>query len=220
VNRRGKKPEAGPPADQNGCSVTVTEPSPWAPDYLGEGTSGAGLCLSDEGEFMPCYKAAPRPPQPASQVKPPAPKPNTAARILEILDCAEKKADHYSIAGILGATKGTFLGNVAHAFGGNSISGILDISQHLASGFSAAAAGDSHGSAVATFNVYTDLALGGTAQGVITGGMSNPAAQGFVGTVTDALLGTSAEAIGTAKLGIDFAIFFGAAAYCVAHSGN
>jgi len=76
---------------------------------------------------------------------------------------------------------------------------------------------NSHGAAVGTLNVNIDLLIGGTAQGVVTGGSGNPIAQGLVGTVTDAVLGTSAEAVGTAKIGVDVAIFAAAAAYCAAH---
>jgi hypothetical protein len=136
---------------------------------------------------------------------------------LAILDCAENQADHYSIAGLLGAKKGTFLGNIAYAFGGNSISGVIDVASHFESGLQAASVGDSHSSAVATLQVYGDLALGGTAQGVVTGGMGNPLAQGLVGTATDAAFGAAADTIGTVKLGLDAAIFLTAVAYCAGH---
>jgi hypothetical protein len=91
---------------------------------------------------------------------------------------------------------------------------------HIESGLQAASVGDSHGSAVATLQVYGDLALGGTAQGVVTGGMGNPLAQGLVGIVTDAAFGAAADTVGSVKLGIDAAIFATALGYCAAHTGN
>jgi hypothetical protein len=55
---------------------------------------------------------------------------------------------------------------------------------------------------------------------LIMAGAGYPATQGFVETVTDTLLGASAEAIGTAKLQLDAAIFAVAVTSCVAHSGK
>ena len=140
-----------------------------------------------------------------------------SSKALAVLACAEKQADHYSIAGLLGAQKGTFLGNAAHAFGGNSVSGLIDVAGHMASTFKSVSAGDSHGRSVGILNVYTDLLVGGTAQGVLTSGAGNPFAQGLVGTATDALFGTLADTVGSVKLGVDFAIFAASAFSCAAH---
>ncbi len=152
---------------------------------------------------------------------PPTPTPQTtASKILGILSCAQTTADKWSIAGLLGAKKGGFLGTLAYAFGGNSISQILDVANHLASGFQAASAGNSQGVAGATLQVQGDLMLGGTMQGVLTGGMDNPAAQGLVGTVTEAVFGATAETLGVVKVGADAVIFAGAATYCAADKGG
>lgn len=154
----------------------------------------------------------PHPPKPAPQT--------TASKILGILSCAQTTADKYSIAGLLGAKKGTFLGNVAYAFGGNSISQILDVANHLASGFQAASTGNSQGVAGATLQVQGDLMLGGTLQGVLTGGMDNPAAQGLVGAVTETVFGSLADTILSVKVAADGAVFAGAATYCAVHGGG
>jgi RHS repeat-associated protein len=137
-----------------------------------------------------------------------------ASRASKILSCAQVEADHYSIAGLLGVKKGGLLGTVAYAFGGNSISGLIDVAGHISSGLQAASEGNSQGVAGATLQVQGDLMLGGTLQGVITGGMDNPAAQGLVGTFTEAVFGAVAETVGTVKLGVDAAVFLTAAAYC------
>jgi RHS repeat-associated protein len=141
-----------------------------------------------------------------------------ASRASKILSCAQVEADHYSIAGLLGVKKGGLLGTVAYAFGGNSISGLIDVAGHISSGLQAASEGNSQGVAGATLQVQGDLMLGGTLQGVITGGMDNPAAQGLVGTFTEAVFGAFAETVGSAKVAIDTAVFAASLGYCAAHN--
>ncbi len=159
--------------------------------------------------------------------------------VLSTLSCAASTANKYGIAGALQATgvvkKDSLSGKVANAFLGNTFSGIYDVANHFASGFAAASNGNSQGVANATLNVYGDLALGGTAQGVLTAGTNNPAAQGLVGSLTDAAVNgtakaltgsellsatgtTAAEAVGYLKVGVDFAIFAVSATYCYAHN--
>jgi hypothetical protein len=144
----------------------------------------------------------------------------TASKVMGILGCAQTTADQYSIAGLLGAKKSGFLGTIAYAFGGNSVSQVIDVANHIASGFQAASAGNRQGVFGATLQVQGDLMLGGTLQGVLTGGMDNPAAQGLVGTVAEAVFGATADVVGSVKVGADIVVFAGAAAYCTAHQGG
>jgi hypothetical protein len=199
-----------------GLCTTVTDPGVpdcmFAPECFSPG-SGGGSC--DVGGCSVANWGEDGPPGP-----PPPPKPTSVPqKVLETLACAQEKADHYSIAGVLGAKKSTFLGKVAYAFGGNSVSGVIAVAWHLESGLQAASAGDSHGVAVATATVNYDLVLGGTAQGVLAS-EGNPAAGGLVGWLTDAALGTAAKTVGTWKLGIDTGVFIASAAYCAAHQGK
>jgi len=139
---------------------------------------------------------------------------STGEKILAVIACAQEEADHYSIAGLLGAKKGSFLGDVAHAFAGNSISGVIDISEHMSQAMQDAWDGNSRASSADAAQVGFDVELGGTAQGVITSGTGNPFAQGIVGTVTDATLEGAAEVVGEVKVGVDAAIFSAALGYC------
>jgi hypothetical protein len=72
----------------------------------------------------------------------------------QILQCASKVANQFSIAGVLGTNEETHPvgAAVSNAFLGNTFSGISDTITHVATGHFGAA--------------YADFALGGTAQGL------------------------------------------------------
>jgi hypothetical protein len=143
---------------------------------------------------------------------------------IQILQCASKTANQFSIAGVLGINEETHPvgAAISNAFLGNTFSGISDTITHVATGNFGAA--------------YGDFALGGTAQGLPIGTV--PASKGIVGVATEAgvnavtqpgavlsIAGTATELgeeglagpVGLAKLGIDLATYLGSAAYCANH---
>jgi hypothetical protein len=161
--------------------------------------------------------------RPGSHIKPhyQAVAPN---KTIQILQCASKTANQFSIAGVLGINEETHPvgAAISNAFLGNTFSGISDTITHVATGNFGAA--------------YGDFALGGTAQGLPIGTV--PASKGIVGVATEAgvnaftqpgavlsIAGTATELgeeglagpVGLAKLGIDLATYLGSAAYCANH---
>jgi hypothetical protein len=142
--------------------------------------------------------------------------PNNGKTAKQILQCASKLANQYSIAGILGITESSpsdswyasAAKTVGTAFLGNTFSGISDTVTHVATGNFGAG--------------YVDVALGGYAQGLALGPNAPAAAVGIVGAATnagvDAALGEGmAGPVGWAKLGIDAAVYGSALLYCKSH---
>lgn len=133
--------------------------------------------------------------------------PNNGKTANQILQCASKLANQYSIAGILRTTESNSIGaTIGTAFLGNTFSGISDTVTHVATGHFGAG--------------YGDFALGGTAQGLPLGGSAS--AKGIVGAVTDAGVDAAfgegmAGPVGWAKLGIDGAVYLSSLAYCRSH---
>src|SRR5579875_1797648 len=98
--------------------------------------------------------------------------PSNGSRTKQILQCASKVANQFSIAGVLGINEEAhpFLASISNAFLGNTFSGITDAVTHVATGQVGATAGD--------------LALGGYSQGLPIG--SGIYAKGIAGVATDA----------------------------------
>lgn len=150
----------------------------------------------------------------------------------QLLQCASKTANQFSIAGVLGLTgeDGGIGSTIGTAFLGNTFSGIVDTGTHIYNNATAGGNGN---------QVVGDLVLGGGRQGIPGGG---PFSAGVVGIATEAGLnavsgpgvvlsgvtGTAtslavegtlgAEGLagpaGWAKIGIDAAIFLGSALSC------
>lgn len=132
--------------------------------------------------------------------------PSTGTKTLQLLKCASKTANQFSIAGFAGMTgeNSGAAGAIGTAFLGNTFSGLVDTGTHIATGHFGAA--------------YGDFALGGTAQGLPLG--TSPAAKGIVGVTTDAAVGATlgaemVEPVGWAKLAIDGLVFGGSVLSCL-----
>lgn len=136
--------------------------------------------------------------------------PSTGTKTLQLLKCASKTANQFSIAGFAGLTSegGSFGARAGKAIGtaflGNTFSGISDMFTHVGTGNFGAA--------------YGDFALGGTAQGLPLG--TSVSAKGIVGVTTDAAVGATlgaemVEPVGWAKLAIDGLVFGGSVLSCL-----
>jgi hypothetical protein len=132
--------------------------------------------------------------------------PSTGKNTLQLLKCASKTANQFSIAGFLKITgeKSGVGGAIGTAFLGNTFSGLVDTGTHIATGHFGAA--------------YGDFALGGTAQGLPFS--TSASAKGIVGVTTDAAVGATlgaemVEPVGWAKLAIDGAVFGGSVLSCL-----
>ena len=147
----------------------------------------------------------------------------------QVLQCASKTANQFSIAGVLGLTgEGGGIGStIGTAFLGNTFSGLVDTATHGYNFLSQGGAGAS--------TLAGDLILGGARQGFPGGG---GAAQGIAGVVTGAALDpitapditlsiagaaaplaeeSLAGPLGLAKLAIDLTAFGASAAYWYSH---
>ena len=132
--------------------------------------------------------------------------PSTGTKTLQLLKCASKTANQFSIAGFMGITgeNSGVGGAIGTAFLGNTFSGLVDTGTHIATGHFGAA--------------YGDFALGGTAQGLPFG--ASASAKGIVGVTTDAAVGATlgaemVEPVGWAKLAIDGLVFGGSVLSCL-----
>jgi hypothetical protein len=144
----------------------------------------------------------------------------------QLLQCASKTANQYSIAGVLGLTgEGGGIGStIGTAFLGNTFSGIVDTGTHIYNNVTAGGNGN---------EVMGDLVLGGGRQGIPGGGLFSAGVVGIAtaagvnavsapGSILSGVTGTAtalgeeglAGPVGWAKLGIDAAIFLGSALSC------